>query len=112
MRPSVRIREEKAKEMWFIFKTFRRSRRADGPHPSDIEMTWRSAASSRSTGGTTPVLTSLLANLVISDAILIKLMGPDPKHDFPGAFASRKIILTNGFYQFRLGKAGRRHAMF
>ncbi|MGU3400013.1 hypothetical protein ACLBWS_09785, partial [Brucellaceae bacterium D45D] len=29
-------------------------------------------------GGTTPVLTVFLAYLVISDAILIKLMGPDP----------------------------------
>ncbi|TPF76500.1 hypothetical protein FHY56_03070 [Brucella gallinifaecis] len=58
MRPSVRIRGGKTKEMWFIFKTFRRRRRADGPHPSDIEMTnmrfGRSAASSGSTGGTTP----------------------------------------------------------
>ncbi|MGU3401605.1 hypothetical protein ACLBWS_18045, partial [Brucellaceae bacterium D45D] len=39
-----------------------------------------------STGGTTPVLTVFLAYLVISDAILIKLMGPDPRHSGMSCF--------------------------
>ncbi|OYR29262.1 hypothetical protein CES86_2517 [Brucella lupini] len=39
MRPSIRIRGEKTKEMWFIFELFRQSSRVDGPHPLDTEMT-------------------------------------------------------------------------
>ncbi|MGU3401518.1 hypothetical protein ACLBWS_17595, partial [Brucellaceae bacterium D45D] len=49
-----------------------------------------------STGGTTPVLTVFLAYLVISDAILIKLMGPDPRHSHekkaPGKEREKSIL--------------------
>ncbi len=68
--------------MWFIFETLRACSRADGPHPSTPKCQGRKLAICRVkplNRGTTPFFASFLAALVISGAIFIKLIGPDPK---------------------------------